>query len=94
MSLVHDGVNPSSGQPYVSRWAQAAGYVFGPALGAVVGWNLSKHRRKGAPSLAPIGRAGPPQEATEAWREPLLRSSERATLAQPGVEVPLLAFAF
>jgi len=94
MSLVHDGVNPANGQPYVSRWAQAAGYVGGAALGAIVGWNLSKHHRRGAPSLAPIERAGPPPEAMAAWREPLLRSSEQESLAPPVVELPLLAFAF
>jgi hypothetical protein len=74
--------------------AELLGYVSGVALGAVIGWNLSKRKRDESVALHPINNAGPPPATLAAWTEPLVRTSQRTTVAGSGCEVPLIAFAF
>jgi hypothetical protein len=64
------------------------------ALGAVIAWNVSKHKKDESLALQPMTRAAPPREALADWTEPLVRSSGRIAVGGAGREVPLIAFAF
>jgi hypothetical protein len=65
--------------------AMLIAYVAGATIGAVVGWNLSKHRKDGSQAwLQPIYRAGSPP----------LGISQRLEWTPVVAQVPLLAFAF
>ena len=60
-------------------------YVAGATIGAVVGWNLSKHRKDSSQAwLQPISRGAPP----------LAVLAQRVGWTPLAVQAPLLAFAF
>ncbi len=66
-------------------------YIAGVTIGAVLGWNLSKHRKEDALSLQPIFRAGPPPARLAEWTDLLPRAPTNGSV---GVSWPAIAFAF
>jgi hypothetical protein len=66
-------------------------YIVGVTTGAVLGWNLSKHRKDEALSLQPIFRAGPPPATLAEWTELLPRAPTNGSI---GVTWAAIAFAF
>jgi hypothetical protein len=68
----------------------ALGLVVGTAIGATIGWHVSKHRR-GAPATAISLDAAAPSAASTTWPELRVRSLAPLSAA---ISVPLLSFRF
>jgi hypothetical protein len=77
--------------PGPSAAAVLTAYILGVTTGAVMGWNLSKHRKDDSLALQPIERAGPPPAALADWSDPAPTSRLSRPLA---ATLPAIAFAF
>jgi hypothetical protein len=82
------GCNPDGGCPTGTSGSPIAtliAYAAGCTIGAVVGWNVSKHRKDGLLAwLQPIDRAGPPRAML----------AEQIEWTPAVIQAPLVAFAF
>jgi hypothetical protein len=101
LAVVADGLTthapPAGCDECASTHSGAAtliGYVAGVTLGAVITWNISKHKKEESFALQPITRAGPARNALADWTAPLVRSSGRNTMSNSGPVAPLIAFSF
>jgi hypothetical protein len=96
LALLFSAGDSGSGDQWIPMWVVGAalGLVFGPPIGAVIGWNVSREPKAqahaGAARLDALAaaRAAP-------WREPLLaRGSLREGAGPHAATLPVLAFRF
>jgi hypothetical protein len=96
LALIFAAGDQNNQNDWIPMWVAGAalGFVLGPPIGAIVGWNLSRE-----PKERPLADAARLDAVASAratpWREPLLaRGSLREDAGPRAVSAPVLAFRF